>query len=464
MNSSLFRWFIFVGEKFMKNKKYLLWEKVIVFLVMGLVLIQGGFFEDSYLAIGGFIALLMTNDKQIVSGDKKLTFGLVIISAFCILYHLLLEKAALSGYILCFLVIYILAVQRNDLLKAGIFYGIIVMNIIGILAYCGIDIGTIIRNNRFMGTFQYANTTAIILVFTIIYLKECDDEIYCRWQLLNYVFLFFTCSIGGIVSYILAVFYCLLDNRNNVRLWLNEIITLLLSVLIAAMIYFVSFVLKISAINFLIFMIVVILSWNFDQMLNRFIERVKYVKVILTMASIICITIIAISIRFIAVNRAVKTFEERIWQMQDGLNILKNNMITGVGSYGWKENLLKWRNHDYEVNIIHNSYLHICVKYGIVMFIMLFLVTIYLIYCSREWDKNRQAVLYVGIMHAFFDIDFFFMGYCGCILFVITETVGRADKTKYELKNIILYRKIFMIIIGIILVVRWMFIVFGKIM
>ena len=446
----------------MKSRDYLLWEKIIIILVMGLILVQGGFFEDSYLLIGGAVALLMLNDNQIFMGNAKITLGISVVSVFCIFYHLLLEKAFLSGYILCFLVIYFLAVERNDLLKVGVFNGIIVMDTIGILAYCGIDIGGIIRNNRFMGTFQYANTTAIILVFAIIYLRESNDEIYCRWQLLNYIFLFLTFSIGGIISYILAVFYCLIDNKNTAKLWLKEILTVLLSALITAIIYFVSFIVKVNVLNIAIFVITIILSWNLDKILNRFIEKMKYVKIILTTVSIICVGAMAISVRIIAVNRAVKTFEERIWQMQDGLSVLRAHLLMGVGSHGWKNNLFKWRTHDYEVNIIHNSYLHISLKYGIIMLLLLLLMTTYLVYCSRKWERSRRAILYVGILHAFFDIDFFFMGYCNFIILDITETLQIGGKVKCELKNSMLYKNIFFGITCGILISKWIFIVMKK--
>lgn len=105
----------------MKSCDYLVWEKLVVFCVMGLIIIQGGFFEDSYLLIGGCIAFLMLSDREKFCGDIKFTFGLGVVSFLCILYHLIIERKFISGYILCFLIIYFLSVQRKDLLKNGVF-------------------------------------------------------------------------------------------------------------------------------------------------------------------------------------------------------------------------------------------------------------------------------------------------------------------------------------------------------
>ena len=64
----------------MKSCDYLVWEKLVVFCVMGLIIIQGGFFEDSYLLIGGCIAFLMLSDREKFCGDIKFTFGLGVVS------------------------------------------------------------------------------------------------------------------------------------------------------------------------------------------------------------------------------------------------------------------------------------------------------------------------------------------------------------------------------------------------
>ena len=166
--------------------------------------------------------------------------------------------------------------------------------------------------------------------------------------------------------------------------------------------------------------------------------------------------------RFAISGRAIGTFRERIWQMQDGLNVLKNNLFTGVGSYGWKDNLFAWRTHDYEVNIIHNSYLHIGVKYGIIVLSMIFILTSYLIFCSRNWTNARQAILYVGILHALFDIDFFFMGYCSFILLDISEQKNAGEKV-LERKDILL-KNIFLGVVGFILLLNWMFVIVKKVL
>ncbi len=444
----------------MKSCDYLVWEKLVVFCVMGLIIIQGGFFEDSYLLIGGCIAFLMLSDREKFCGDIKFTFGLGVVSFLCILYHSIIERKFISGYILCFLIIYFLSVQRKDLLKNGVFCGVIAMEAIGMLAYVGIDIGGIIRNNRFMGTFQYANTTAVILVFTIIYLRENNNEFYYRFQILNYIFLFLTCSVGGIISYILAVAYCMIGNKDTIKVWLKEIMVVLISLLAAVIIYWISFVVKANFFNLIIFMIAVIVSYNCEKILDKIIEHIKHIEVIMTVIGIILVCVTVVSVKIIVSGRAIKTFEERIWQMQDGLNVLKNNLLTGAGSYGWKNNLIKWSTHNYKVNIIHNSYLHIGVKYGIIILFMLIFLTIYLIYCSRMWNKCYQAILYIGILHAFFDIDFFFMGYCSCILIYISEKERK--QSKFTIKNNIFYKNTFLSLTGIVLIVKWLFVLVKK--
>ena len=166
--------------------------------------------------------------------------------------------------------------------------------------------------------------------------------------------------------------------------------------------------------------------------------------------------------KFAISGRVIGIFRERIWQMQEGLNVLKNNLFTGVGSYGWKDNLFTWRTHDYEVNIIHNSYLHIGVKYGIIVLSMIFILTSYLIFCSRNWTNARQAILYVGILHALFDIDFFFMGYCSFILLDISEQKN-AGKKDLERKDILL-KNIFLGVVGFILLLNWLFVIVKKVL
>lgn len=180
----------------------------------------------------------------------------------------------------------------------------------------------------------------------------------------------------------------------------------------------------------------------------------------MTVICIVLMCVTVVSAKIIVSGRAIKTFEERIWQMQDGLNVLKNNLLTGAGSYGWKNNLIKWSTHNYKVNIIHNSYLHIGVKYGIIILFMLIFLTIYLIYCSRMWNKCYQAILYIGILHAFFDIDFFFMGYCSCILIYISEKERK--QSKFTIKNNIFYKNTFLSLTGIVLIVKWLFVLVKK--
>ena len=144
--------------------------------------------------------------------------------------------------------------------------------------------------------------------------------------------------------------------------------------------------------------------------------------------------------KFAISGRAIEKFRKRIWQMQDGLNVLKNNLFTGVGSYGWKDNLFAWRTHDYEVNIIHNSYLHIGVKYGIIVLSMIFILTSYLIFCSRNWTNTRQAILYVGtsIIHPSTEGVFLLCNILDLLIYSCNVILKVASKqTKKELSGVV---------------------------
>lgn len=442
------------------TKQYFLWEKIAVLLVSGLILVQGGFFQESYLLAGCCLSFLLLKDRQPFQGDTTFLLSLGVLGGWSIIVQIThvtgITQVFSVGYVICFLVLYLLGVQKKEILRSGIFLGILLMECIGVLAYIGIPMRSIVENHRFMGTFQYANTTAIVLVFVILYGKAHSDSL--KWAermlLLHYVFLFLTCSVGGIVCYLLAVSYLFLQKKDDRKdRLLSEILTVAAALTLAGIIYWVSFQWNVKALNILVFAVGIALSWNWTRcrrycLGNAFYRRAGW----LLGGGWIGIEAF-LGGAFLFGKRAGGTFQERIWQMQDGMKVLQKHLWLGVGNDGWKEHMLEWRNHDYEVSIIHNSYLHIGAAKGIIAVLILLGITGYLLYGSRKWEIEERAILYIGILHALFDIDFFFMGYCAAILLVVARPAEQKQWT--DGGQGIRYRKICLSIAGGSLLFGW---------
>lgn len=142
----------------------------------------------------------------------------------------------------------------------------------------------------------------------------------------------------------------------------------------------------------------------------QFLREYRWVSVLLSAGGAL-VALTAIVIR----PSSISTFTERLEMMQNGLGYLFRKPLLGLGPSQWR----RWNMLDekyFNVNHIHNVFLHIGVELGLVAMAMLIILAIR--YFWKKKSPAHRAMCAAFIFHNLIDISFFIVP--TTLLFIMT--------------------------------------------
>lgn len=306
----------------------------------------------------------------------------------------------------------------------------------GMCAYIGMPLQGVIVNQRFMGTFQYANATALFLAITLIMeIGEVTEkpQRLSGIRILQTIFLQLTFSIGGLICYLIGILICSYKKPQILFRYGTEFV---ISGLFSALLYLTAFYQKKGVVWICLpCLLIVFVSLVYPSVIHKlldFISGKKQGRAVM----LIMLAVEAAGVFAIVGKRPAGTAAERILQMKDGWKILSDNLLFGIRPKGLL-NELQNLGAAYKVTKIHNSYLQAGIEAGVAAMILLIALLILAwqrIYKSRSVSLWKTAVLSMAVFHWMIDISFYFWAVAAMVIFCVAD-VGKADqrrKTKTE--------------------------------
>lgn len=375
------------------------------------IFVQGGFFERTYIAVIILlvIGILCGNWTSII---KQPCFGVTLL-LMSIVFVIGILSACVNqvAWTQCGRIVYMMGIPiltmflhtipnktKQTLWQCIVVFGTI-ESIICMVAYLDFPMETILVNNRFMGTFQYANATALWFALVLLIILNKSLKWMMRVKLLIIASLILTFSAGGIFCYVLALI--LLKNWNALK-------ELFLMGIPAGMLFFSRSYIGNSYLTVILLVGILVLSYFYPE-IKKFSEE----KISTFLMTSICVITVLTEIFcgiYIFGERIRGTGLERVRQMLDGLKILRGHPLLGIGPKQLEYYLLKM-NVTYKTSLIHNSYIHIAVEIGIIaLLIVIFVLGMWLKNHKSKNYKWERTVMVVVLLHFFVDISFFFEG------------------------------------------------------
>src|SRR5690606_19529806 len=127
--------------------------------------------------------------------------------------------------------------------------------------------------------------------------------------------------------------------------------------------------------------------------------------------------------RFNSITTGETSLTRRITFTRDGLEIVKDSSVLGVGGEGWKTLYQSYQSEPYTSTLAHNFFLQLWIEIGFIglflIIAILLLLTIFLFRTIRSTDDDSFKLLLVGLyitmftmlLHAFVDFDMSLAGY-----------------------------------------------------
>ncbi len=418
-------------ENIIINTKGLL--KTFVGVFFFLVIVQGGFFERSFLTASLILTVILLvmlinlKDKAdtIIKIAKRTEIyyfiGMIFIFILSSVYHQTkFKNCGRVGYMYLILIIYIYLLfldNFNKLYNAIVLSGTLETGIT-LLAYSGINLPSVIVNARNMGSFQYANATALFMGIVLIlqWWISNEEEILYKTRIIMLVTLMLTFSIGGIVLYIFFIIVSeVLTNWKTKQIlymkFLKISFEIVISMAFAILVYYFKFHIKNNVLVWFSIILGVIVSTSIKK-IYYIVEKVN-IKISACLLLIVIISEIYIGILFFG-ERALGTATERIQQMSDAFRIIYEKPLLGLGIHEWERYIETQPGIAYKVSLVHNSYLQLGIEAGIfAMFNIFFSIFMwyYKIFCQKVNIKIWQVcIMTMALVHFSVDITFFFGG------------------------------------------------------
>lgn len=426
--------------------------KILEFILFFLVLVQGGFFERSFLIVDIVLFVMLCNaiirlknknfKKLVMKFNLNIFFyiGMICIFIISVIYHKTSFKdCGRIGYMCLIFLLYIYLLFLEDFNK--IYHTIILLGVlesgIALFAYIGIELPFVIVNARYMGTFQYANATALFMAIVLMLQWGIlnKKKILLKSRTVMLVTLFLTFSIGGIFCYIFFIFIVeILTSYKNKKVYWKNLLKLsseiVLGMIFAISIYYEKFYKRNIILTWLLIAILIVVS-IFMQKIFAWIENIN-IKISIISLGIIISLEMYIGILFFG-KRVLGTGIERIQQMSDAILIIHRHPLFGIGINNWKQYIEKQPSITYRVSLVHNSYLQLGVEAGIFAIIFIFCIIFiwyYKILCKKTNIEIWQlCIVSMVIFHFMIDITFFFAG------IIVTTMICAFPKSKLTLKQ-----------------------------
>ncbi len=390
-------------------------------VLLGTMLFHGGFYPDAALT-GGFICAFAV----IFFARPRISRCVMVMLCFDAWY---IVSSIVNGYgvgaisrallplsvtavLLCALTVSAKGRSRLMSCIVGISGAVA---IVGIAAFNGaLPIGSALTAGRLQFPFEYANTLGTWLGASVMVGWERHDKMTDWARLPALTALFLTRSVGAIAVYALIWASRLLFGASKKDDWQDCVILHALAAIFAA----VFFVMK-SPIAIIFLPLIVAASCKTDAILRPAKKlRLQYVSVI---ADCACAAI------FLAGGRletAVGTFAERLVQIRDGISIIADYPVFGVGAGNWERVYTRYQSAQYRSTVIHSGIIGIGVDGGIPA-LALFCACIFLSLKTKGRETGETFGAWVILAHSLIDFDLtFFPVFTLVFLLLMAEEGG----------------------------------------
>ena len=408
-------------------------SKAFVAILFFLVIVQGGFFERGFLIASLILTVMLLvafisskcNINTIIKTARRIEIyyfiGMIFIFILSAVYHQTkLKDCGRIGYMYLILIIYIYLLfldNFNKLYNSIILLGVLESGIT-LLAYIGINLPSVIVNARNMGSFQYANATALFMGIVLILqwgISKEKDILY-KARIVMLVTLMLTFSIGGIVLYIffITIAEILTDWAIKEVLYIKLLkigCEIVISTAFAILVYYLKFRMKNNILVWFSIILIVITSTLIKKI--YYIIGKANIRISACFLLVVMISEIYIGILFFG-ERALGTATERIQQMSDAFCVIYENLLFGIGIHEWEKYIETQPDITYRVSLVHNSYLQLGIEAGIFAMLNIFFV-IFICYYKIFFKKInikiwQVCIMTMAVIHFSVDITFFFGG------------------------------------------------------
>ncbi|WP_432666179.1 O-antigen ligase family protein [Wukongibacter baidiensis] len=336
----------------------------------------------------------------------------------------------------------------------GAIWGLLVISILGLLSYLGIihinDSVLVYKNSvRLQSVIQYANVTGVLMgigFFLSYYFISHYDKFQetVKYYIFSHLFLLsliFTQSRGAIISLILCIliWFLLLKNSKTIFYVLTNFVLSFISG------YLVS-ILIIGEKKFLAVLVFVVSSMAAGYIyyiVNIKIKGLSYRKINLLIVILLIIsTVILFNSqldRIFQISIFHGTFILRFIYFKDGLRVIKENFLLGIGPGNWTSQQFFYQTAKYYVKYIHNGLVQIALDAGILSLItFIFIVGLYSKKSIKNFKESNAGkaitliiILFYILLHSLIDIDLSFTS----ILMIISGILAVDTDTSFCTNN-----------------------------
>ncbi len=382
-------------------------------ILVALIVIQGGFFSNSYLFFGMLLSLLLLiRGKMRASKPVFFSFGgilaLYILSGAVRGFSFLQYLPAFQ--VLCCFVFYILISSFNekerDHLNGGLAIAGIVVAILGLLSYtANLPIPAAVDNARLQSTLQYANAAAILFVLALFSIKD-ENGRFNVFRPVIMLALLLTLSFGGILAYCLASILYVFRRKRGERMkeLYSEIAGFSIATVFAAGIYYFRNIQSSILIPVLLFAALCCLCPVWKRMVEYIVAHIA--------SRVLSILLLGMEVGGILALRgaeAMGTLANRLLLISYGINALAANPVLGIGPGAWANQRGLYEEVYDRATIIHSSYVQIAVDAGIFALIGSVVIAIVFIKKQKRCPWRLSAVSGL-LFHGILDLPFSFTG------------------------------------------------------
>lgn len=418
-------------------------EWIMGLVLAGSTLIQGGFYPAVFLAAGFVCAII-----SLVRAGRGIQRAEVVFwsfSALCLLTSVIngydaagLAQAALPLAVAFFLRA-ILSVEPEkrrrlaDILcfLSGIFAVIALAAVSGVVALRGA-----VSAGRIQFPFQYANASGAWFGATLILTEEKRDKVIVWTRLPVLAALLLTRSVGAIGVYCLGMAAGLALSKNRRAKWPYVVIFHALGVLCA-----LAIVLLPTFPAFLAIAVTVAGSLMIDKFMPLLI-RYKFQWIFLLLA-VIGIVPVILSQR---IASAAGTFAERLLQIHDGLAIVADHPLFGIGAGNWTRIYRTYQTAQYTSNAVHSGLVEFAVDGGVVTAVAFFT---FIVMAFAVRGRKPQETIAAGLIgfHSLFDFTLRFFP----ILCLLVLCLFAGAPVIEEKKGEKIFRRLFYAMVSVLL-------------
>jgi len=408
------------------------------------LLIQGSYFPAQYLTLLLLLSIILL--FKLISLNKQMNIDIdnnifVLFMLFTLIYITstifvsdnkylsMLETSKIAVFTMFFISVSLM--KDKKMFLKGTVWSLFGISILGLLSYMEIiDIADSILiykdTLRLQSVIQYANVTAALMgigffisYYFIDHYRKLQTAM--KYYILSYLFLLsliLTLSRGAILTFIICLVIWLFLLKDP-RVFLLVLTDLLLASVNA---YFINMLVTndkniFAVLVFLISMMVVGAVYHFTKDKVKNFNFKKIFLFIIIFAGFTTVILINSQLdRIFKISPYQGTFVSRLVYFKDGLKVVKENFLLGIGPGNWTSKQFFYQNANYYVKYIHNGPIQITLDTGIFGLLIFILILVFYYYKSLKGIRQSNGkgyilfmiiILYI-LLHSFIDIDLSF--------------------------------------------------------